>query len=421
MYGGGGAPPASGGGFAPSSGAVSDGSLGAAGASFDGGASTGMRGLGLGAMNARDAEVHRAMNDLESLQGLVSSDSRDAWRFEQAARPTTAPGVWRGGGDASGGAGAAATAGGVHGAPQVLQIGSSSSGVGGDEPASSLLDASSSLQGRPSTSGGAAVEPETEAELRLRLASAESVMRKLYRKTNDLEERLSMSKAEQGSPSSRGGGGTGSVSASSPGGRSGGGEGSSGDGGQGGEADGGGGGGGGGGALTTPAEREQALYLLQQKEADLQRMREYTSQLASRIEHMAAEQQKLTQARPSTAMNPDARNDEYRERYMRMRGEYRQLLRSRTDSVRRSGRIAQAGEHGVLIEQLDAALKEEAELHRKESQRLNEELYLQEKRSCDWYAWGRRGRGAEKRPRLNAATDEGPTTTSAPPPPRPPL
>ena len=39
----------------------------------------------------------------------------------------------------------------------------------------------------------------------------------------------------------------------------------------------------------------------------------------------------------------------------------------------------------MLIDQLDQALKEEAELHRKESQRLNEELYMQEKKSCDWY------------------------------------
>ena len=31
------------------------------------------------------------------------------------------------------------------------------------------------------------------------------------------------------------------------------------------------------------------------------------------------------------------------------------------------------------------ALQDEAELHRSESQRLNEELYLQEKKSCDWY------------------------------------
>ena len=114
-------------------------------------------------------------------------------------------------------------------------------------------------------------------------------------------------------------------------------------------------------------------------------MRDYTSQLAARLEHLSAEQQR-SQARPSTSAGLAAsRNDEYRERYMRMRGEYRQLLRSRTDSVRRSGRLAQEKEHGVLIEQLDQALKDEADLHRKESQRLNEELYLQEKQSCDWY------------------------------------
>merc|ERR1719478_1390674 len=70
---------------------------------------------------------------------------------------------------------------------------------------------------------------------------------------------------------------------------------------------------------------------------------------------------------------------------MRMRGDYRNLLRSRTDSVRRSGRLSAEKEQGVLIEQLDTALKDEADLHRKESQRLNEELYLQEKKSCDWY------------------------------------
>ena len=37
------------------------------------------------------------------------------------------------------------------------------------------------------------------------------------------------------------------------------------------------------------------------------------------------------------------------------------------------------------MSQLDSALKDEAELHRKESQRLNEELYMQERKSCDWY------------------------------------
>ena len=143
-------------------------------------------------------------------------------------------------------------------------------------------------------------------------------------------------------------------------------------------------GGEGGGAISS-AEREQALYMLQEKEADLQRMRDYTSQLAARLEHLASEQQRSSAARPSTAAGPSSRNDEYRDRDMRMRGEYRNLLRSRTDSVRKSGRIAQDKEHGMLIDQLDQALKEEAELHRKESQRLNEELYMQEKKSCDWY------------------------------------
>ena len=46
---------------------------------------------------------------------------------------------------------------------------------------------------------------------------------------------------------------------------------------------------------------------------------------------------------------------------------------------------SQEQERNVLLEQLDVALREEADLHRKESQRLNEELYLQEKKSCDWY------------------------------------
>eukprot|EP00966_Prymnesium_polylepis_P139607 3225855-Prymnesium_polylepis.1 len=72
-----------------------------------------------------------------------------------------------------------------------------------------------------------------------------------------------------------------------------------------------------------------------------------------------------------------ARNAEYRERYMRMRGEYRQLLRSRTDSIKKSGKLSKESERNVLLEQLDTALKDEADLHRKESQRLNEELYLQ--------------------------------------------
>ena len=78
-------------------------------------------------------------------------------------------------------------------------------------------------------------------------------------------------------------------------------------------------------------------------------------------------------------------NTEYRERYLRMRGEYRQLLRSRADSLKRSSHSSMDREQSALLVQLEVALQDEADLHRKESQRLNEELYLQEKRSCDWY------------------------------------
>jgi len=80
-----------------------------------------------------------------------------------------------------------------------------------------------------------------------------------------------------------------------------------------------------------------------------------------------------------------ARNAEYRERYMRMRSEYRQLLRSRTDSIKKEGRLSQEVERNALLGQLEHALRDEADLHRKESQRLNEELYLQEKKTCDGY------------------------------------
>ena len=305
-----------------------------------------------------EAAMMAAMAELEQLQGTVGSDARDGWRFEQARRPTTAPGGGNAGplGYGSGGGPAAAAGGGRAAAAAAAHH-------GGPARAQHASDELSTV--RPGTSAGA---DETEAELRVRLATAESVMRKLYRKTNDLQERLASDGAQHGAggspkkagaaagddgdwsellrPATAGAAGTAS---SLP-------EGSS--------------------------EREQALYLLQQKEGDLHKMREYTSQLASRLEHLAEEQQR-GQARPSTSAGE--RNSEYRERYMRMRNEYRQLLRSRTDSVRRSGRLAQENEHGVLIEQLDTALRDEAELHRKESQRLNEELYLQEKQSCDWY------------------------------------
>ena len=65
---------------------------------------------------------------------------------------------------------------------------------------------------------------------------------------------------------------------------------------------------------------------------------------------------------------------------MRMRGEYRQLLRSRADSLKRSSHSSMDREQQALLGQMEMALQDEADLHRSESQRLNEELYLQEKR-----------------------------------------
>jgi len=304
--------------------------------------------------DGHEAEMAAAMAELQQLQGVAQSDARDRWRFEQASRrPGTAPdGDSRVCNGHACGVATGTSSGDHH------QAHASASGGG----SSGMPSSSSPSLARPSTSAG---QGETEAELRVRLATAESVMRKLYRKTNDLQERLSTGAPPPTAPASGEGSEWEGLRPSTAG------------------AD--GADAGGGGELgASSSEREQALYLLQQKEADLQQMRDYTSQLASRVEHLAAEQQKSSAARPATA-GGDARSDEYRERYMRMRGEYRQLLRSRTDSVRRAGRIAQDTEHGVLIEQLDNALKEEADLHRQESQRLNEQLYLKDKDSCDWY------------------------------------
>merc|ERR1712159_884837 len=69
------------------------------------------------------------------------------------------------------------------------------------------------------------------------------------------------------------------------------------------------------------------------------RMRDYTSQLASRLEGLSQDQLALKNDGQQAAAA--ARNAEYRDRYMRMRGEYRQLLRSRTDSIKKSGKLSQ--------------------------------------------------------------------------------
>ena len=133
-------------------------------------------------------------------------------------------------------------------------------------------------------------------------------------------------------------------------------------------------------------------------------MREYTSSLASRVEQLS-EEQEIARAAGETstaAARADTENAEYRERYLRVRGEYRELMRSRVDSLQvtgsaiaittahhrlttstsplqRASKGSKEREQQALLAQLEGALSEEAELHRAESQRLNEELYQQER------------------------------------------
>ncbi len=72
------APAAGGGGAAKASGLLTGGGGGAGGAASS--------------VGAHASGLQSAMDELDELKGLVKSDSRDAWRFEQAQRrPTTAP------------------------------------------------------------------------------------------------------------------------------------------------------------------------------------------------------------------------------------------------------------------------------------------------------------------------------------------
>ena len=302
---------------------------------------------------ALDSEEYQAaFSELDELRGLTTLDADDERRFEAAARPSTAPS-----------------------APRDMDV------------PQEYLQATAHV--RPGTSAG---RPETEEELRVRLLAAESVMRKLYRRNSQLEDECkqrpstssgvpppavgdaSSAVASPSRPQTSGAGagpgaGPGSPSKSPS---------KAGAGGDGGDDE----------AAALSGADEHALYLLRQKEADLHRMKEYTSGLQAQLTEATA----LAQGRWSSddaaaaasAAAADA-NSEYRERYLRMRGEYRQLLRSRADSLKRSGHVSMEREQATLLNQLEMALQDEADLHRKESQRLNEELYLQEKRSCDWY------------------------------------
>jgi hypothetical protein len=132
---------------------------------------------------------------------------------------------------------------------------------------------------------------------------------------------------------------------------------------------------------------EQALFLLQQKESDLQQMREYTAQLQERLQSVAALQKETGhgQRGAATSDRAEVATAQYRDRYLRMRTDYRSLLKSRVGSIKKSTPVSRQSEQAMLLAQLDSALQEEADLHRRESQRLNEELYRQEKQSCDWH------------------------------------
>eukprot|EP00967_Tisochrysis_lutea_P103496 scaffold156272_cov29-Tisochrysis_lutea.AAC.1 len=116
-------------------------------------------------------------------------------------------------------------------------------------------------------------------------------------------------------------------------------------------------------------------------------MRDYTAQLQERLQSVAALQMENGNEASGSGVSErvETANAEYRDRYLRMRNDYRSLLKSRVGSIKKATPISRQSEQAVLLSQLDAALQEEADLHRRESQRLNEELYRQEKRSCDWH------------------------------------
>ena len=276
-------------------------------------------------------EYQAAFSELDELRGLAAADPQDARRFEAAARPMTAPS-----------------------AP--LEV-----------PTEYLQTAPPA---RPGTSAG---RVETEEELRVRLLAAESVMRKLYRRNSQLEEQHK----EQQRPATSGGLVGRDAGPSSPAARP---QTSAGLPGAEGEGEGEG--------IGMSAANEHALYLLRQKESDLQRMKEYTAGLHAQLTEataLGATNNPTASTTTAAAAAAAEANAEYRERYMRMRGEYRQLLRSRADSLKRSSHSSMDREQQALLGQMEMALQDEADLHRSESQRLNEELYLQEKRQCDWY------------------------------------
>lgn len=280
------------------------------------------------------SDFRSAMAELDSLR-LAAVDPRDEQRY---ARPQTAAGSIGGGWvGAAAGLGAARSAGGASVSPT----------AGG-------------------AAGGATGDEESAEDLKLRLSAAEAVMRKLYRRNNQLEEEARQKESLPQRPqtatarSTRETQAEDSDHAAPPAGDP---------------------------ADPLAGADEQALFLLQQKESDLQQMRDYTAQLQERLQSVAALQKETGHAQPGAATSDraEAATAQYRDRYLRMRNDYRSLLKSRVGSIKKSTIMGRQSEQAVLLTQLDSALQEEADLHRRESQRLNEELYRQEKQSCDWH------------------------------------
>lgn len=191
------------------------------------------------------ADFRSAMAELDSLR-LAAVDPRDEERY---ARPQTAAGSIGGGwGGAGAGVGAAGSAG-----------GGSAGGAGG-------VAAAGATAGQ---TGGAIGGEENAEDLKLRLNAAEAVMRKLYRRNNQLEEEARHKESLPPRPQTAAARSTHEAGVT--------------------DAD-----------LNAPpvssensvdplaGADEQALFLLQQKEADLQQMRDYTTQLQERLQSVAA-------------------------------------------------------------------------------------------------------------------------------------
>jgi hypothetical protein len=60
----------------------------------------------------------------------------------------------------------------------------------------------------------------------------------------------------------------------------------------------------------------------------------------------------------ATSDRAEAATAQYRDRYLRMRNDYRSLLKSRVGSIKQSTAMSRQSEQAVLLTQLDTALQE---------------------------------------------------------------